>query len=138
MLLLARYARSAAIITKPTRITNYTATLIDYIYTNNTNQIISGIATISRIIYQPFVLSIYQYRNKNVRDITETIANLIQNFTCRILKQLTGVLFTLAHIESNDLNEIATKTIRTLQLIINKHAPRKQISKTKQKQFSNK
>ena len=34
------------IITKPTRITNYTATLIDHIYTNNTKQMISGIATI--------------------------------------------------------------------------------------------
>ena len=34
------------ITTKPTRITNYTATLIDHIYTNNTNQMISGIATI--------------------------------------------------------------------------------------------
>ena len=34
------------IITKSTRITNYTATLIDHIYTNNTNQMISGIATI--------------------------------------------------------------------------------------------
>ena len=34
------------IITKPTRITNYIATLIDHIYTNNTNQMISGIATI--------------------------------------------------------------------------------------------
>ena len=34
------------IITKPTRITNHTATLIDHIYTNNTNQMISGIATV--------------------------------------------------------------------------------------------
>ena len=34
------------IITKPTRFTNYTATLIDRLYTNNTNQMISGIATI--------------------------------------------------------------------------------------------
>ena len=30
----------SAIIIKPTRITNYTATLIDHIYTNNTNQMI--------------------------------------------------------------------------------------------------
>ena len=36
----------SAIITKPTRIANYTATLIDHIYTNNTNQMISGIVTI--------------------------------------------------------------------------------------------
>ena len=35
------------IIAKPTRITNYIVTLIDHIYTNNTNQIISGIATIN-------------------------------------------------------------------------------------------
>ena len=34
------------VITKPTRITNHTATLIDHIYTNNTNQTISGIATV--------------------------------------------------------------------------------------------
>ena len=38
----------SAIIIEPTRITNnyYTATLIDHIYTNNTNQMISGIVTI--------------------------------------------------------------------------------------------
>ena len=38
--------------------------------------------------------------------------------------------------KSNDLNEIAAKTISTLQHIVNKHAPRKQISQIKQKQFS--
>ena len=34
------------VITKPTRITNYMATLIDHVDTNSTNQMISGIATI--------------------------------------------------------------------------------------------
>ena len=34
------------VITKPTRITNHTATLIDHIYTKNINQMISGIATV--------------------------------------------------------------------------------------------
>ena len=40
------------------------------------------------------------------------------------------------YIESNDLNEIAAKSISTLQLIVHKHAPRKQIFQSKQKQFS--
>ena len=40
------------------------------------------------------------------------------------------------YIESNDLNEIAAKPISTLQLIVNRHASRKQISPSKQKQFS--
>ena len=38
--------------------------------------------------------------------------------------------------ESNDLNEIATKTISTFQLIVDKHLPRKLIPQSKQKQFS--
>ena len=40
------------------------------------------------------------------------------------------------YIESNDLNEIVAKSISTLQLIVHKHAPRKQIFQSKQKQFS--
>lgn len=35
------------IITKPTRLTSHTATLIDHIYTNTSTQMISGIATIA-------------------------------------------------------------------------------------------
>ena len=31
------------VITKPTRITNHTATLIDHIYTNSVNRLISGV-----------------------------------------------------------------------------------------------
>ena len=34
------------VITKPTRITNHTATLIDHIYTNTVNSLVSGILTI--------------------------------------------------------------------------------------------
>ena len=34
------------VITKPTRITSHTATLIDHIYTNTINRLTSGIATV--------------------------------------------------------------------------------------------
>ena len=36
------------VITKPTRITNHTATLIQHIYTNNVNRLTSGIVTVKR------------------------------------------------------------------------------------------
>ena len=122
------------IITKPTRITNYTATLIDNIYTNNTNQIISGNATIDISDHLP-TFSIVdipvqkQICKRYYRDYSQFDSELY-------LQDIKAIDWSTIHIESNDLNEIATKTIRTLQLIVNKHAPRKQISKTKQKQFS--
>lgn len=79
------------IITKPTRITNYTATLIDHIYTNNTKQVISGIATIDISDHLPTFCIV----DKNLRDIIETTGNLIQNYTYRMSKQLTGIVSTL-------------------------------------------
>ena len=122
------------IITKPTRITNYTATLIDHIYTNNTNQIISGIATIDISDHLPTFCIVdipvqKQKCKRYYRDYSQFDSELY-------LQDIKAIDWSTIHIESNDLNGIATKTIRTLQLIVNKHAPRKQISKTKQKQFS--
>ena len=52
------------------------------------------------------------------------------------LQDIKAIDWNSIYIESNDLNDIAAKTISTLQLIVNKHAPRKQISQSKQKQFS--
>ena len=37
------------VITKPTRITNHTATLIEHIYTNNVNRLTSGIVTLKSL-----------------------------------------------------------------------------------------
>ena len=122
------------IITKPTRITNYTATLIDHIYTNNTNQMISGIATIDISDHLPTFciadISVQKQKSKRYfRDYRQFDSELY-------LQDIKAIDWNTIYIESNDLNEIAAKTISTLQLIVNKHAPRKQISQSKQKQFS--
>ena len=59
------------IITKPTRITNYTATLIDHIYTNNTKQMISGIATIDISDHLPTFciadIHLYHYKKQKLK-----------------------------------------------------------------------
>ena len=52
------------------------------------------------------------------------------------LQDIEAIDWNSSYIESNDLNEIAAKSISTLQLIVHKHAPRKQIFQSKQKQFS--
>ena len=52
------------------------------------------------------------------------------------LQDVNAIDWNSIYTESNDLNEIATKTIGTLQLIVDKHVPRKLISQSKQKQFS--
>ena len=115
------------IITKPTRITNYTATLIDHIYTNNTNQMISVIATIDTCIVD---IPVHKEKfKKYYRDYRQFDSELY-------LQDIKAIDWKTIYIESNDLNEIAAKTISTLQLIVNKHAPRKQISQSKQKQFT--
>ena len=88
----------SSIITKPTRITHYTATLIDHIYTNNTKQMISGIATIDISDHlQTFCIVDIPLQKQKLyyRDyIIETIGNLIQNYTYRMSKQLTGIVMT--------------------------------------------
>ena len=122
------------IITKPTRITNYTATLIDHIYTNNTNQMISGIATIDISDHLPTFCIVdiplqKQKLKRYYRDYRQFDSELY-------LQDVKAIDWNSIYTESNDLNEIATKTISTLQLIVDKHVPRKLISQSKQKQFS--
>lgn len=122
------------IITKPTRITNYTATLIDHIYTNNTNQMISGIATINILDHLPTFciadISVQKQESERLfKDYSQFDSELY-------LQDIKAIDWNTIFSKSNDLNEIAAKTISTLQLIVNKHALRKQISQTKQKQFS--
>ena len=50
--------------TKPTRITNHTATLIDLIYTNNVNRLASGIITVDISDHQSFVWLTHPSKSK--------------------------------------------------------------------------
>ena len=107
------------IITKPTRITNYTATLIDHIYTNNTKQMISGIATIDISDHLPTFCIVdiplqKQKLKRYYRDYRQFDSELY-------LQDVKAIDWNSIYTESNDLNEMATKTISTLQLIVDKH-----------------
>ena len=126
----------SAIITKPTRITNYTATLIDHVYTNNTNQMISGIATIDIWDHLPTFCIVDIPVQKQKQKFKRYYRDYRQFDSELYLQDIKAIDWNSIYIESNDLNEIAAKSISTLQPIVHKHAPRKQISQSKQKQFS--
>ena len=84
------------VITKPTRITNHTATLIYHIYTNNVNRLTSGIVTVDISDHLPvFCMADWlTHLSKSKIDkmhILETTVNLTQNHTSMIFIQLTGM-----------------------------------------------
>ena len=92
------------IITKPSRITNYTATLIDNIYTNNTNQMISGIATIDIWDHLPTFCIVdipvqKQKFKRYCRDYRQFDSELY-------LQDIKAIDWNSINIESNDLNEL--------------------------------
>ena len=125
---------NSPIITKPNSITNYMAIFIDHIYTNHTNQMISGIATIDISDHLPTfcIVDIPVQKQKFKRCYRDN-----RQFDSELyLQDIKAIDWNSIYIESNDCNEIAAKSISTLQLIVHKHAPRKQISQSKQKQFS--
>ena len=80
------------IITKPTRITNYTVTLIDHIYTNNTNQMISGIATIDISDHLPTfcIVDIPVQKQKFKRYRRD-----YRQFDSELYLSMSGIVFTL-------------------------------------------
>ena len=80
------------VITKPTRITSHTATLIHHIYTNTVNRLISGILTIDISDHLPvFCMADIPLKKIINKFILETLVSLTQNLTFRISMQLIGM-----------------------------------------------
>ena len=113
------------IITKPTRLTHHSATLIDHIYTNSTSKIVS----VSLITSQLSVLQIYQSRNTTLLSIRDRdYSNFDQE---SYLWDINAVNWNAIY--SNDLHETATKITDLIKSIADKHAPVRQLSQKKQK-----
>ena len=81
------------VITKPCRITNHTATLIDHIYNNNVNRLTSGIVTVDILDHLPVFCMVDTPLKKKVDKIRilENTVNLTQNHTSMIFIRLTGM-----------------------------------------------
>ena len=122
------------VITQPTRITDYTSTLINHMYTNALDKCITaGICLTDISDHFPIFLIIEEMKildrskKKIIRDFknfqTETFRNDLQEINWDHL------------IDSNDVNGSCKNFIDAFVSVINKHAPYRKITKQEHKLF---
>jgi len=121
------------VITKPTRITSHTATLIDHIYTNSFNQqTVSGIATVDISDHLPVFCISHETAVK--RQMHPMTFRDYSTFNEELYKSdIRAIDWNTIQSKCTNLHELAIKTIEAVTVTADKHAPKKCISKTKQK-----
>ena len=124
------------LITKPTRLTDHSSTLIDHIYTNapieNTT---SGIALADISDHLPVfcICNAPTSKNKYI-----TYYRDYSNF-CKeqYLADISQINWPDLYSTSTDLHEITCACINRMKDIVNKHAPLKKATNSKMKQLTN-
>ena len=118
------------LITKPTRITEHSRTLIDHIYTNaDLRTITSGIATLDISDHLPIFCSI----SKNIKRQQETIRfRDYRNFDKTLfLQDINSINWSNLISDSVDLHDAASTMISAIETVVNKHAPIRTASQRK-------
>ena len=121
------------LITKPTRITNHTATLIDHIYTNAPiHDTVSGIALVDLSDHLPVFCicngSVFKMKQKiYFRDYSSFNKELY-------LADMQAIDWETIYNCANDLHDLTHDCIQSIKEVINKHAPLKTASLSKMKQ----
>ena len=123
------------IITKATRITDHTATLIDHIYTNTPiPQLVSGILTVDVSDHLPVICSTRMHLDKvshkqSFRDFSKFNKE-------QFLDDINKINWENILQPSKTLNDKTKDAIDIIKNLVNKHAPIKQASQSKQKQLN--
>ena len=119
------------IITKPTRITGHTATLIDHIYTNTINGLFSGIVTVDISDHLP----VFCVAGTSLKQQCEKLFfKDYSNFNSDLyLHDIYAIDWNAVTGQCKDLHEATTCTIGALKSIVDKHAPIKQVSRNKER-----
>ena len=123
------------VITKPTRISDLSSTLIDHIYTNvSIQKVVSGIALVDISDHLP-TFSLY---NTSICRSKKTIylRDFSQFDQKRYVNDLNKVNWSGMFNTQKNLHEITDACINTVTQIIDKHAPMKQASQSMMKQLS--
>lgn len=109
------------VVTKPTRLTSHSATLIDHIYTNNVSQLLPGIITVDISDHFPVIcmVDIPLKKQKSVwcfRDYSKFNQD-------SYLQDINAVNWNAIFNESHDLHYITTKTVSigSNQLLVDMH-----------------
>ena len=119
------------VITKPTRITNHTATLIDHIYPNDVNRLTSGIVTVDISDHLPVFCMVHTPLKKQNRQNTY-IRDYSKLNTESYLHDIHTTDWNAITEQCNDLHEVTARTIDAIELIDEKHAPKRKLSRNQQ------
>ena len=123
------------IITKPTRLTDHTATLIDHIYTKCLQNFTAGILTVDIADHLPVFCIVRTQPTRNYsnkiyfRDYSKFNKDIY-------LDDIKLIDWRESLNSEKNLNEKVQETINTLNKNINKHAPIKLASQNKQRQLN--
>ena len=123
------------LITKPTRITDHSSTLIDHIYSNTTIQnTVSGIALIDISDHLP----VFCISGISANRVKKTI--YLRDYShfdeTKYVDDMNSINWTGMFSNHENLQEMTTECINTITQIINKHAPKRKASLSKLKQLA--
>ena len=122
------------VITKPTRITSHTATLIDHIYTNTVNRLTSGIVLVDISDHFPvFCMVDTPLKKQNKQNM---YARDYSKFnTDSYLHDIHTIDWNVITEQCNDLHEVTARIIDAIELIVEKHVPKRKLSRNQQRLF---
>lgn len=123
------------LITKPTRLTDHSSTLIDHIYTNTSIQnITSGIALVDISDHLPIFCICNTPARRNKRTIyLRDYSKFNQE---KYISDINSINWTDMFNNHQDINEMTAECVGTIKRIIDKNAPKKQASLSKMKQMA--
>ena len=123
------------IITKPTRLTDHTATLIDHIYANCLQNFTAGIVTVDITDHLPIfcLVRTQPTRNNSNKKYFRDYSKFNKDLYLDDIKLIDW--HEILNPEKN-LNEKVQEAINTLNKIVDKHAPIKLASQSKQRQLN--
>ena len=124
------------LITKPTRITDHSKTLIDHIYMNTQNDlgnVITGILKFDISDHLPVFCTVNVSPKRN--DDTFFFRDYKKFNIDHYKHDLESVNWTNLFSESRDLHIATQKTIETIQQIVGRHAPLQQASSSQKKRL---
>ena len=111
-------------ITEPTRETENTSTIIDHIAVSNTNNVVESGVVKAAISDHYVVYSARKYQGGIKHNHKHILTRQLKNFNKEaFLSGLDAVNWSAILVCLDDINVIVDKFMRTLSLVIEKHAP---------------
>ena len=118
------------VMTKPTRITSHTATLIDHIYTNTVNRMTSAIGTVDISDHLPvFCMVDTPFKKQNRQNMYFRDYSKLTTESC--LHDIHTIDWNAINEQCNDLHEVTACTVDAIELLLKTCTRKKTVRSTR-------